>query len=569
MIPEECRSKIDSIMEEMMGIIKEMDQSMRAFHEAFEQDRQAYGREHHTSEEWQEWSEGWMKKGQAQGEEFEAKMKAFVESKNLGDCAQHLQMPHMMGPMGGGGGGPPPMRPEERYGSAPPPEGARFDEPEEVRAIREECESKVRAIWDFQNPPDRESQSEGGYPGTGAMRGPSPQQQEQIHEIMRECEKRMRLHFEGQYKAEFAKDEGEHKGMNEHFGSFSMYFDASANEIKVTGKFLALSGNPDSQQMTDIKCGGQTFIDVLEVNGYLEDFDFEDTGEGTALRVKAGDTRILQIHDNPRCTINIATGGTIAEVTLDLADYLDVSETDNGIKFSDGDVDGRVLVHDGDFELGDGNELVFDGKATFLVSNSVAAQASSSSLANDLNVKAALEEGNIGAEIVVASDEGEEKSDATSYGDLEVSVDSTGDNTVSVTVDSASEDGKTLVMSLDDEVLSVENLDDVDVTVFDVAGEAEGDVSASAAETEACTREADNLQDILDPNDDGDCNEYWVVIDKNGAQVLVSNPHYSEKRIQISSTGGGSNTPGADLAVLTLAIATGLVLIAVGARRDD
>ncbi len=535
-------------MAEMQSMMQQFDADMKSFHESFEADRKTFGQSQHTPEEWQAWGEAWREKGRLKGEEFHSSLKSFVESKGLGDCMQFMPPPPMMGGPGGGPGGPPP---DQRYQKGPSGDNRFQKEDDFGRQLREEC---GKQIFDLVGPPPEQ----GG-------RIPTAEEQQQIHEIMKKCEKKAREHFGEVYQDEFSSD-GPQKGANQNFGSFEVFFDESSQSVRVTGKFLALVGNTESQVMTDITCGGQSFIDELAVSGFLEDFSFDDTGEGTALGVKASGSQILQLHDNPRCTINIGVAGTINEITMDLADYLDVEETDKGVKFSDGEIDGTVLVHDGEFDLGENNELVFSGKATFLVSNSVGAQASSSSLASDLNVKAALEEGNIGAEVVIVADEEEgAKSDATPYGDLEVEVDIVSEEEVSVTVDSESEEGKTIVMSLDEEVLPVEALEDVEVQVYEEPVAEEGNVSIASTEAEACTREATNLQDVLDPTDDGDCNEFWVVTDKLGTQVLVSNPHYSEKRISIKSASGGSSIPGSPL-VWTAGIVglVGLTLVGAG-----
>ncbi|UCH72304.1 MAG: hypothetical protein JSW62_01795, partial [Thermoplasmatales archaeon] len=48
-------------------------------------------------------------------------------------------------------------------------------------------------------------------------------------------------------------------------------------------------------------------------------------------------------------------------------------------------------------------------------------------------------------------------------------------------------------------------------------------------------RMADDLSDALDPNDDGSHPEYLITIGSNGAQILVSIPHFSEHSISIYS----------------------------------
>jgi hypothetical protein len=42
---------------------------------------------------------------------------------------------------------------------------------------------------------------------------------------------------------------------------------------------------------------------------------------------------------------------------------------------------------------------------------------------------------------------------------------------------------------------------------------------------------ADDINDVLDPNNDGSHPEYLIVLGSNGTQLLVSIPHFSEHSI--------------------------------------
>lgn len=47
-------------------------------------------------------------------------------------------------------------------------------------------------------------------------------------------------------------------------------------------------------------------------------------------------------------------------------------------------------------------------------------------------------------------------------------------------------------------------------------------------------KQADSIEDVLNPNDDGSNPEYWVIEDKNGVFMLISIPHFSVHKIDIS-----------------------------------
>jgi hypothetical protein len=598
--PPECGQKMEALRPEFESLFKEFNTAMESFHQQFESARREFGQSQHSSEEWRAWGEDWRVKGESTGKQFAEKMNAFAQSKDLGDCAQFLPPPPMMGgPMGGGSGGPQGPRNYEQMKE--PPQGNRFQaEDDEVREIRMECEAQAKEIlgeyWrepgqgpppggmppgsqpprsqSFQgpgpsggsfpsgSPPPRPSGSQfPGGPSGAPMGGPSREQMEQVHEIMRECEKKIRAHFE-----QFYKEEDLQGDVDNGFGSFEMYFDEAAGEIHVTGKYLALVGNPESQMMSDVTCGGQSFIDQLYANGYLENFDFEQTGEGTALAVKAAGAKILQIHDNPRCVINLATGGTVTELTLDLADYLDLKEEDNGVSFTDGETSGKILLHDGDLDIEDGNVVVLHSKATFFVSNSAGAEAGGNSLAKDLNFQKALEDGNIGGDILIGGDGDEFNADATPYGDMDMNVTQDEDDTINITIEKDEPEGKTIVVSIDEQVMNVKELEDVEVNVYALLD------TDPLGEEVACLNEAEDLQDVLDPTDDGECHEWWVVLDKNGVQVLISIPHFSAKRIEIQSSSSGGDggflgLPSLGIVGASLAAIAAVVLVGVGLRR--
>ena len=48
-------------------------------------------------------------------------------------------------------------------------------------------------------------------------------------------------------------------------------------------------------------------------------------------------------------------------------------------------------------------------------------------------------------------------------------------------------------------------------------------------------RMADDLKDVLNPDDDGSHPEYWIIYDANGTHILVSIPHFSEHEITVYS----------------------------------
>jgi len=96
---------------------------------------------------------------------------------------------------------------------------------------------------------------------------------------------------------------------------------------------------------------------------------------------------------------------------------------------------------------------------------------------------------------------------ATNITENKISINISGDDTLS---------GKTIIIDVQGELFyDIENL------IMEYDGEE--------------IREADNLTDVLNPNDDGSHPEYWVIHDANGTHIIISIPHFSQHRITVSS----------------------------------
>lgn len=572
---EECFRKMESVKAELESFWRAQEERTRQFQEEFAAARREFSMSEHSDEEWKAFMDSWMEKGRPQFEGQESEVQARMREL-LGDCYDRLHM----GEMAGGPRpmpsfhvpefGPPPGGDDFHRGLPPPPmRDERFSKLDgEAEQIRQECEFKARALMKDQMPMAGEGRprpmagngSTGDRPmdGSGPMMGPmgmDPELERQMREIWRECEERIRALFE-QERQEHEGDE-DVSDFKENFGSLDMYFDEELGRIIVRGKFLSLQGNPESQMMEDISCDGPKFVDRLFVNGLLADFRPEETGEGTALNIfDSGGRRILSLHDNPRCVINVAASDEIPSISLDLADYLEIEENEAGdLRFASGDgFHGIVLLHGADVDLQDGNLLEITGKATFLVRSDRDAGSKRLGSAYD----DAIEDKNVGAEIKVVEEDGDLAFDATPLGDLEIEIEG-GDSKVTATIDSEAGDGKTVSLEFDRAVFETDDLVVSVVAVDENGNESDVDVG-----------EADDLDDILDPLDDGaDGIEYWIVEDKNGFHVLVSFSHFSEKRVTIESVNppaaGNGLIPGFE--PVLLAAALGFAAVVVGVRR--
>ncbi len=88
----------------------------------------------------------------------------------------------------------------------------------------------------------------------------------------------------------------------------------------------------------------------------------------------------------------------------------------------------------------------------------------------------------------------------------------------------------------------------------------------TGVELEGTIQQASGLRDILDPSDDGDEAEYWIVEDEAGLHVMVSIPHWSVHSVALEADSSGAvGSPGP----ATPLMLAGLALVAVMVRRRN
>lgn len=521
------------------------------FNQRFDEARKAFASESHSDEEWKLFSQQWFEEGKALFDGMSADARSLMEANGVLDCFE------VMASHGGISAGPVPAygattsRSEAPYAKTGKHEPTPLDR--EAEAIWRECEARVKAIVDDWHGSHDNTTS----PNPSNASSPTPyshkdwrefpkELEHKLWEVKRECEERVHA----LYKKNYHDDAESHK---DSFGSFTMLWDPETGRIKVHGKHLSMTGIPEAQLMTEITVQGALVIDSLAACGLLAEFRPEQTSQGTAIQVfDSTGKHVLSVHDNPRGVINLRATDEIVCLTLDLADDLKLEDLGEKITFSGTGVEGAVLLHGGDVEVGDGNVLKIAGAATFLVANEGVTDEPLGA-----NYKKAILDKKLGAEVVISGEGDEVEGDSTPYGDLEVDLDDDAKKgEIKARVESASGTGKTVNFKV-----AKGTLPEGDVEVLVLA------VNEDGTRSEICLREADDLDDVLDPLNDGDCSEYWVVLDKYGLQVLVSFAHFSEKEVTIRSLGASENglIPGFET-VAGLA-AVGVVLIGVGLRR--
>lgn len=521
-LSEECKQKFYAASEDVQAFVDKWAPRWQDHETRFAAESQSFAQSDHTAEEWKAFGARWDASRMALYDEMRADLEALVAKHDLKSCVDQMGGLDRFLPFGhyASSNMPPPI-----YPSDPPQDDPYYEEDQMIRDLRTACEEKVQAVM-------ASASASGDESSYRALK-------ERIMQIQEECENAMRAHYESFY----AKDALPTDRMGE-MGSFHVQYDEATDTILVTGKHVSLIGIPAARMITKVTVNGQLYIDQLYViDGFLADFRFDVDQAGSALNVFAKDgSRILAIHDVPTGAIQLDTAPAagINKVMLNLADYLKVEDAEKGVQFSSGDAHGRVLRQAGATERGLNNELTLSGSHTFLVANLLAADETDSEVEQAIMDK--ILDQKVGATVTIAEDGDEMSSSSTSYGDLEIKVEKK-DHKLSARVESKRGEGKTVVFKLDKKYSESE----LKIKIFEVLSE--------GREEEAPIKEADDLEDVLDPtNDDGI--EYLVVKDTRGAKLLVSFPHFSEKRVDVETIGTsivGPAIPGFDAALLGLA----------------
>lgn len=172
-----------------------------------------------------------------------------------------------------------------------------------------------------------------------------------------------------------------------------------------------------------------------------------------------------------------------------------------------------------------------DGDARFFVSaKRVILQEVANKVRPDL--EKAMSAGQLGAEMSVLKGAKGIVNETIAFEDMEVHIQPgavdpavEGDGVYTITVDSASHDGKTIVVNLEAGIVDPERLI---IRYFNV--DENGTV-------EATIRQASSLEDVLDSSNDGVVAEWWHVSSADGDAYLMSIPHFSVHQIQLQTIG--------------------------------
>jgi len=315
--------------------------------------------------------------------------------------------------------------------------------------------------------------------------------------------------------------------------------------LEIAGSRLEMQASTDG--IDHVRCAGEALLDAVALPG----IEPGAAVDGSLRLLDGLGAPVASLHDDERCTMRFMP-------TTDLSSFiveppgLGCVQDGQTIRCASGNTTLRFL---GDAVLLPGGHVEVRGPVTLLRSDAAFAPSGIGEA-----YEQAVADGRVGAEVRIGPAADGLFASPVSFGDLQVRVEGHPD-AVTAVLDAPSGTGRTVSLSIEPGVLEGD-----DIVIEATA------VAADGAETPMLWRTASGLDDVLDPTDDGEAVESWVVQDAEGLHILVSFPHFSEKRITMrpaaDASGPGMRDPEVAVPGLGFLATTGLVVaVACLARR--
>lgn len=280
---------------------------------------------------------------------------------------------------------------------------------------------------------------------------------------------------------------------------------------KATGEYVTFAYNATGVQ--DFAAGGVTLFNL--------------TVEPDAERGRAGDSRIratgaqmrldldgfrFVAHDSPTAVARAQLDGA---VRVDFVPAATVTPLDGErVRFTIGNLSGTLkgddLVVRGNSVSAEEHVLVFldTPRGAFDVHRQ--------------DIGQAISKGHVGAEATITGGADELKQDVVSYGNVTMTTVKAERGNLTLLVEGHGLEGRVLVLNVDGRVLGAAKAEDLNILLDNLT-----------------IQRADNLTDILDPDDDGYLPEYYIVHDPISApdayQLIVTVPHYSVHTLSVTT----------------------------------
>lgn len=227
-------------------------------------------------------------------------------------------------------------------------------------------------------------------------------------------------------------------------------------------------------------------------------------GEGSAFDLRTATFR-FRAHDNPGAVAKLDADGA-ASLTFAAGTRL-VEASDRRVDFVVGSVSGSVRAED--IRLQGQTVLVSDGDALVFLHQSRGAFDR-----HREDVDHAIGKGHVGAEATIGKRPGLDDivQDVVSYGNVTMRTLKAERGNLTVEIEGHGTEGRVLVLNVDGRVVGAQRSEDLTIVMDNLT------IGPAA-----------DLQDVLDPENDGFLPEYHVVFDPatESFQLLVSVPHYS------------------------------------------
>ncbi len=524
----DCAVRWENAQQAMNSLKEQWSQTWNEFYRAMENARASWST--YSEDERATLEEKWRARAAELSAQYDREMSSIADRYLLWECGYYAENA--------------PIEPRYQISAAPSQESA-------LRVIRSDCDQRMAAakelyLGEFET---LRSKLEAATPGTADY--------DALRQRLADLEQKVATEVEAilaacrnDYKDEYNAPENFRDGL----GSLQCYYDDATSKIQCRGTYVTFVGDPQSQFLSRFTCGGQPVFDDLYANRVFEDFQFIEDQQSASLLIRSENLKLL-FHDGPRGVINFGAVGD-AELYLVPSPHLSVTATSNGLEMTASSGWTSVLIGDGN-----GDAITYDaikgviivrGEATWL-----AQTCRPDGVDPDGDVGAeyydAIKTRRLGAQVTISFDGDESQSDEEDYTDMDIDVEHQGGKKFLATIDSTDGACKTVVLKFNAGIFETIKLE---VLMSDDEGNS------------IRVREADNLEDILDPCNDGEEGfEYWIVQDRHGTQVLVSFAHFSEKRVSVEAASVGNViVPGFDGITATLAVAFA-ALVFVGIRR--
>lgn len=529
---EACRSAFASAEPEFQALKSRYEMVWGEYFSALEHARRNFSASgYHNDTEWKEFEAVWSARAHEIQSRFMGELVAIVEKYHLRECGwqdyQYQPRPAV----------------EAQYTEAPPPM-------DEYSLVRVQCEERMIAVKNeyaprfealFQrlhgSPPDSADYA--------AVRAEISALEQEVTRIMGAIAHECRALFQAQYDAP--------ENFREGVGSLQCYFDAESKRILCEGKYVSFQGHPDTQVLYRYTCGGQLFFDELYANTVFEDFSFSEGEEGARLAIRSSNLKMI-FHDGPRGVINV---GVLGDVSVSVVPALHLRVTVEGNKVLLESPDARGVWIGGEDALSWdelSRVLTIHGEATWVAETCVP-DGSKPDGSEDAKYWEAIRQRRLGAQVVIHTegDDDVRHDDETYDEGMEVRVHRERGDRYQAFIDFEEGTCQTVVLKFDTSIFSTIKLRVV--------------LNDNETGAEIVIQEAENLEDVLDPCNDGpDTFEYWIVADRLGTQVIVSFAHFSEKRVTVEAAAVGNLVvPGFSLELFLLSV--GLVAAAVFVMR--